>query len=334
MVGTIEVGNLKVNTGEKIRGFWKIAETPSSDIEIPIFLISGKGDGPTLCVTAGSKPCVYSGIDACIKISNMVDPAKLNGNLITCPIVDIPSFNTQTPDVCSIDLKPIPRRPRESGSISNIIGKARNKLISMADYAIDLHGGELDENLIEGIVISGWTGDADYDEKVIQLVKWFRPNAWQRSPRLATKTIPSILIESGGGGKLEESQVAFHVDGLLNVMKGLKMIEGAPEPPIKPEFVYGIGQRHQLRANRGGIYYSNVTAGDHLEEGQVIGTIGNVFGETVEEIISPVTGRIIAYWDENKVMNMGDNIGVIYGTDEETDYTVEPPKGCARPSVR
>ena len=104
------------------------------------------------------------------------------------------------------------------------------------------------------------------------------------------------------------------------------MIEGAPEPPIKPEFVYGIGQRYQLRANRGGIYYSKVTAGDHLEKGQVIGTIGNVFGETVEKITSPVSGRIIAYWDENKVMNTGDNIGVIYGTDEETNYTVKPPK--------
>ena len=327
MVERLQVGNLKAEKNEKAYGFWKIAETPSTDIALPIILINGKGDGPTLCITAGSKPCVYAGIEAGIRISKLINPEELNGKLIICPVIDIPSFNTITSDVCAIDLKPIPREPRETGSISNIIGKARRKLISMADYAIDLHGGDLDENLIEGIVISGWTGDIGYDEKVINLVKWFRPKAWQRKPALMTKTIPSILIESGGGGKLEEGQIDFHIQGLINVMKGLKMIDGEPKSSIPPDFVYGIGQRFELRAGRGGIYYSKVSAGDHLEKGQVIGTIGNLFGDTVETLTSPVTGRIIAYWDENKVLNTGDIIGVVYASDTETDYTIKPPKG-------
>lgn len=327
MAGILEVGNYRANVGEKKCGHWKIAETPSGDISLPIFLINGKGKGPTLTITAGSKPCVYAGIEACIRVSKMVNPQVLKGKIITCPVLDIPSFNTITPDICAIDLKPIPRQPRETGSISNIIGKVRSKLISMADYAIDLHGGDLDENLIEGIVISGWTGDPSYDEKVIQLVKLFRPKAWQRRPQCTAKTVPSILIESGGGGKLDEHQIMFHVKGLFNVMKGLKMIEDEPEPPIQPEFVYGIGHRYELRASRGGIYYSYVSAGEHLNEGQVIGKIGNLFGEIVETIYSPVTGRIIAYWDENKVLNTGDIIGVVYESDDEIEYTITPPKG-------
>lgn len=327
MAGKLELGYLRADTGKKVHGFWKIAETPSSSVELPIFLISGTGDGPTLCLIAGSKPCVYTGIVGCIKISKMIEPEELTGNLITCPILDIPSFNTQTPDICSIDLKPVPRRPRENGSMSNIVGLARQKLISMADYAIELHGGDLYENLIEGIVISGWTGDSNYDEKVIQLVKWFRPKAWQRRPTRVSKMVPNILIESGGGGKLQEDQIAFHVDGLLNVMKGLEMIDGLPESTVQPDFVYGIGHRYELRAGRGGIYYSKVIAGAHLKKGQIIGTIENVFGETVETITSPVTGRIIAYWDEKKVLNTGDIIGVVYEQDEETEYTVRPPKG-------
>jgi predicted deacylase len=327
MVGILEVGNLRANTGEKINGYWKIAETPSSDISIPIFLINGKGKGPTLTITAGSKPCVYAGIEACIRISKMINPNELNGNIITCPVLDIPSFNTITPDVCAIDLKPIPRAPNEMGSISNIIGKARSKLMSMADYSVDLHGGDLDENLIEGIVISGWTGDVSYDEKVIQMVKWFMPKAWQRRPIRTPINVPNILIESGGGGKLEEHQIEFHIKGLLNVMKGLGMIDGELEASIQPEFVYGIGRRYEIRAGRGGIYYSKVFAGDHLTKGQVIGKIGNLFGEIVETICSPVTGRIIAYWDENKVLNTGDIIGVVYSSDNEKDYTIKPPKG-------
>ena len=327
MAGKLMVGNLGVDTGEKAQGLWKIAETPSSAIELPVFLISGKSVGPSLCISAGTKPCVYAAVEACIRISKVIEAERLKGNLIACPVLDIPSFNTQTPDVCAIDLKPVPRQPEETGSMSNIIGQARRRLMSMADYAIDLHGGDIDENLIEGIVISGWSGDPSYDEKVIQLVKWFRPRAWQRTPVRVPKSIPSILTESGGGGKLEEHQIQFHVEGVLNVMRGLGMMSGKPEPDVRPEFVYGIGHRYALRAGRGGIFYSKITAGAQLREGQVIGTIGNLFGDTVETITSPVTGRIIAYWDENKIVNSGDIIGVVYAPDEETEYTIRPPKG-------
>lgn len=326
MAGSLEVGGLRADTGEKRWGFWRIAETPSSWIELPVFLVSGREEGPTLCVTAGAKPCIYAAIEACIRISRMIGADKLNGSLVTCPILDIPSFNTQTPDVCAIDLKPVPRYPEETGSMSNIIGQARRKLMSMADYAIDLHGGDIDENLIEGIVISGWTGDYDYDAKVIQMVKWFRPKAWQRIPTRLPKMTPSILVESGGAGKLDENQIQFHVNGVLNVMKGLKMIAGVPEPAIRPDFTYGIGQRHTLRAGHGGIYYSKVTAGANFQERQTVGKIGNVWGEEIDTIASPVSGRIIAYWDENKVVNTGDVIGVVYAPDEETDFTVDPPK--------
>jgi predicted deacylase len=327
LAGNLQVGTLKASTGEKTHGFWKIAETPSSTIELPIFLIRGKGEGPSLCVMAGTKPCVYAGVEACIRISSIIKAQELAGSLIACPVLDIPSFNTQTPDVCSIDLTPVPRQPEETGTMSNIIGQARIKLMSTVDYAIDLHGGDIDENLMEGIVISGWTGDSSYDEKVIQMVKWFRPKAWQRRPTRTAKIVPNILTESGGGGKLQESQIQFHVEGVLNVMRGLKMIPGAPKPEVRPDFVYGIGTRHTLRARRGGIYYGKTVAGAELEKGQIIGTIGNVFGETVETITSPVDGRIIAYWDENKVMNSGDIIGVVYVPDEETEYSVRPPEG-------
>jgi hypothetical protein len=327
MAGKIEVGGLRVDTGEKAHGFWRVAETPSSGIELPVFLLSGHNQGQSLCVTAGTKPCVYAAVEACIRISKTIDPKELSGNLITCPVLDIPSFNTQTPDICAIDLKPVPRQPEETGTMSNIIGQARRKLMSMADYAIDLHGGDIDENLIEGIVISGWTGDPGYDEKVIQMVKWFRPKAWQRIPTRTSKSVPSILTESGGGGRLEEHQIRFHVDGVLNVMKGLGMISEEPQPETPPEFVYGIGYRHILRAKRGGIYYSRVKAGAQLKHGQVIGTIGNLFGDVVETITSPVSGRVIAYWDENKVVNSGDIIGVVYAPDEDTEYATHPPKG-------
>ena len=326
MVGTLELGGIKANAGEKTHGFWKIAETPSLNIQLPIFMINGRQKGPTLCITAGTKPCVYAGIEACIRISGMIDPDSLSGNLITCPILDIPSFNTRTPDVCAIDLKAIPRQPEETGTMSNIIGRARTTITSMANYSIDLHGGDLDENLIEGIVISGWTGDIRRDEQVIQMVKWFRPSAWQRRPTRDVEPLPNILTESGGGGKLTESQILFHVDGVLNVMKGLRMIAGEPKPAIRPEFVYGLGQRHTLRASRGGLYYSNTVAGASLNDGQVIGTIRNVFGETLETIVSPVKGRIIAYWDENKVVNSGDIIGIVYAPDEETDFDPRPPR--------
>ena len=45
-----------------------------------------------------------------------------------------------------------------------------------------------------------------------------------------------------------------------------------------------------LYTKRTGIWYPKVAPGDALREGEQIRTVGDLFGDTLEEIVSPVNG--------------------------------------------
>jgi predicted deacylase len=41
------------------------------------------------------------------------------------------------------------------------------------------------------------------------------------------------------------------------------------------------------------MFYPRVAAGDVVQQGAAIGTVGSLFGDTLETVIAPVTGRIL-----------------------------------------
>ena len=41
------------------------------------------------------------------------------------------------------------------------------------------------------------------------------------------------------------------------------------------------------------MFYPQVEAGDFIEKGQEVGTVGSLFGDTLETAIAPVSGRVL-----------------------------------------
>jgi predicted deacylase len=53
-----------------------------------------------------------------------------------------------------------------------------------------------------------------------------------------------------------------------------------------------------------------VAAGDAVKEGQEIGTVGDLFGDTVERIVSPVNGVILFLTINPSVLENGLLMGI------------------------
>lgn len=99
-----------------------------------------------------------------------------------------------------------------------------------------------------------------------------------------------MLIESGGGGLLKKEYVDRHINGVMNVMKYLKMIKGEP---ILSKTQRRMGDKSAgIRAKRGGFFTYMVNAGDIVKEGQIIGQITDPFGEVLESINAPISGVV------------------------------------------
>ena len=59
-----------------------------------------------------------------------------------------------------------------------------------------------------------------------------------------------------------------------------------------------------------GVWYPKVAPGDFVNEGEQIGTVGDLFGDTVEKIISPVSGVILFLTINPSVLEGGLLMGI------------------------
>ena len=63
-------------------------------------------------------------------------------------------------------------------------------------------------------------------------------------------------------------------------------VPAAPPPTVLTAFEW-------LYTQHAGMFYPSVAVDDEVQAGQEIGGVGSLFGETLERIIAPVTGRVL-----------------------------------------
>jgi predicted deacylase len=83
---TIKIGEVEVTPGTKDHGFLKAGELPASDVLVPFYIINGSTLGPIMCLLAGVHSDEWQGMEAAVRIYNHIDPKKLSGAIISCPL--------------------------------------------------------------------------------------------------------------------------------------------------------------------------------------------------------------------------------------------------------
>jgi predicted deacylase len=296
----LKIGDIEVGAGEKVMSTLKVAERSVSSIEVPITIVNGNKDGPTLCVIAGEHGNEYAGIETCIRLSKDLSPRNLAGALILIPIVNIPGFQERSPYVNPIDKVNIadvwPGRP--NGSITEIIAyNIFHNVIAKSTYLIRLHGGDICESMIPCVYYS-MLGDEKVDKMAKELATIFGMEyviEYSPPPKLHVAAgklgIPTILPEAGHEGKIREEDVKLLYDGVLNVMKYLGMIPGKSETKFKPKIIDGKKMMY-VTSKTSGLFYSYVEVGNIVHKGDIIGEIRNIKGECLDKITAPIDGKI------------------------------------------
>ena len=116
-------------------------------------------------------------------------------------------------------------------------------------------------------------------------------SVWRSSPAGTAALLgkPSFIVESGKVGTIDETDVKFYIDGLTNMLKLLNMIPGEAE--LHDHKILPKARLVMLR--RGGIWHPVKRVGSLFEEGDLLGTLTDVFGETVEEVRAPMSGVVL-----------------------------------------
>jgi len=313
------VGPLKVEPNEKKEGFLTVASRAASDVMVPIVVVNGANKGPILSVIASEHGCEYCGIEAAVRLCSSIHPEALSGTLIIIPVLNVPAFDEHSLFVCPID--GVNLYAVFPGSLEGSVSYAMahtifNEVILKSDYAVHLHGGDANEALVP-FTYYAVTGNKAVDELSETMARLFpvdyvmpmkeqveietRANAPKGTSyssgasgtlyyEASTRGIPATMIESGRDGKAEEEFVMIHYNGIINIMRYLKMLKGKPSINRKAKI---LKNPVLVSATKGGIFHSKVELHDVISKGQIIGEVRDLFGNVVESIRSPIDGLLI-----------------------------------------
>ncbi|HEV8117752.1 MAG TPA: M14 family metallopeptidase [Thermoanaerobaculia bacterium] len=320
------VGTAVAAEGREATGTIEVPAGVDPALHIPVALFHGAWPGPVLALVAGSPGTEYASILALEKLIGRIDPTELSGTLIVVPLINIPSFEGKIAHVNPVDGKSMNRfyPGKADGTQTERAAYAiTREVVEKCDYLIDLHGGDLDENLRP---YSYWarTGNEKQDAASRGMVLAFgldhiilandRPRDPAASRYLettaATRGKPSITVEAGRSGRADSEDIEALANGCLSVMRYLKILPGTPSPVERPVWIEKVVT---LSSDHSGIFYPRVDRGDYVESGMKIGLLTDYLGKTIAEPRATATG-VILYVAALPSMKKGDtvaNIGVV-----------------------
>jgi predicted deacylase len=302
----------------------------AADEPRPVITVTGAKPGPVLLVGAGVHGGEYPAIETVIRLGKTLDPTSIAGTVILMPVLNLPAFRSRTPFVCPVDnVNPNRVFPGDqNGSYSEQMTHALvNEFVAHADAYVDLHGGDIPEALVPFSICRGGSAAVDVKSKEIAIVfglpyvlavdRPVQPAKGSSSYVAgAERGVPSVLAEGGGVGQLQEHAVELLMSGVHRVMAYLGMIDtcvdrsgrySRAEPTVLTAFEW-------IYATDAGMFYPQIAAGDLVKKGQAVGTIGDFFGDQLDEVIAPVTGRVLFLTINPSVLEGGVLMGI--GTTE------------------
>lgn len=303
------VGRITAEAGDKASGMIEIPAIAGSDegTQIPITVIHGKKPGPVLALIAGNHGYEYTPIIALQRLRSQLDPVRMAGTVILVHTANMPSFLGRTIYYSPVDRKNLNRvyPGKMDGTISERIAyQITREVIERADYVMDLHCGDGNESLRPYSYWDVKTGGAEVIEKSRQMALAFgfeyivmdseRPtdpaNSLYCSTTATTRGKPAITIESGGLGMTDNESIAAIEQGVTNVMRHLKMLEGRAQLVTQPKF---MDRSEVLRAPMTGIFYPLAEKGKAMTKGQLLGYITDFFGGIRYELRAPFDGELL-----------------------------------------
>ncbi len=269
----------------------------------PYIAIVARDAGPKVLITAGIHAAEYTGTLAAIRLGRTIDPAEVRGTLVILPLLNRPGFFERSIYVNPEDNDNLnrlfPGDPKGTWG-QRFAHHLLTQVITKCDHAIDLHAGDLIEDLVP-FVIYRETGDAALDAKIKRMIdaygaKWAVKSApsGERPGSLyavaALNGVAAMLAESGGNGLPLEPDIARHVSGVTNILRTIGSLSGAPEAVPAPTVVNSFDW---LRSPVEGIFRSNVRVDQRVAKGDVVGEMIDLVGEPLASLKAPVGGVVL-----------------------------------------
>ena len=302
----LKVGTATARPGAIAYGAIDIPAGRDSALEIGVAVIRGTKPGPTVAFVSGSHGTEYTSIIAMQRLIGRIDAKRLSGTVIIAPLVNVPSFETMTPHVNPVDRKGMNGGyPGDSAGTqtARALAAITREIVAPADVIVDLHGGDLDEDLRP---YSYWFrgGRAAQDSAGLRLALAFgldhiivtdvdpsSPTAGRSLSGQALVRGKTVLVaEAGRSGIVAPADLASLVEGSLNVLGTLHMIDRPTHRVANPVWLSGAGAR--VAADSAGVFTPAVGRDAVVKRGQIVGRTTDFLGRPTGAVRAPIDGLV------------------------------------------
>lgn len=302
----LKVGTATASPGTTSYGAIAVPAGSDSALKIAVAVIRGTKPGPTVAFVSGSHGTEYTSIIAMQRLIGRIDAKQLAGTVIIAPLLNVASFTSMTPHVNPIDRKGMNSSyPGDANGTQTdrALAAVAKEIVAPADVVVDLHGGDLDEDLRP---YSYWYrgGKAAQDSAGLKLVMAFgldhiivsdvdptSPAAGRSLSGYALTHGKTVLIaEAGRSGIVAPADLSMLIEGSLSVLGELKMLPRQPSHVLKPVWLAGAGRR--IAADSAGVFEAAVARDARVTTGQVLGHLTDYLGRPTGDIRSPIDGLV------------------------------------------
>ena len=264
-------------------------------VTLPVHVIHGRRDGPTMFVSAGIHGDEILGVEIIRRLLTTKGLSSLSGTLLCIPIVNIFGFlakDRYLPD--GRDLNRVFPGSHEGSLAAQLADLFMREVVTQSKFGIDLHTGARSRANLPQL-------RGDFDKKEIhELAEIFgapvvlQSNLRDGSLRQAArdKGVEVLLYEAGEALRLDELSVRVGVKGILNVMQHIGMRSGKSVGERKRRPVYARSSSW-VRAPEGGIFKAHKSLGDSVAAGTVLGVVADPCEGEEFSVIARFDGIII-----------------------------------------
>ena len=312
-----------VEPGETANIRFTVSETYLGDpVRIPVTIVNGEAEGPTLCLTAAAHGDELNGIQIVREVAHEWDHSELHGTLVCLPVLNVPGFIAQQRylPIYDRDLNRSFPGDQSATSAKRIADRVFRNFIKPCDIGLDFHTStrgrsnmlhvraEMPEPSVARVA-NAFASNVIIDSD--------GPSGSLRREASAVGT-STITVELGEAHRFQRPLINAALEGVLSVMAEFGMLDTETVKwPGWRTVIDGSDEKTWLRADAGGLVEMHHDRGSLVDEGDAVCTITNPFKTDVTTIEAPFTGLLIGV-PENPLVYPGNPLCHLVALDGPT----------------
>ena len=338
MPSTLTVGKVSAKPGETKYGpAYSVELKDGTAVNLPVILVNGAKDGPTITITAAVHPTELIGTEAIRRVTRKLVKAKdLKGKIIAFPLTNplAAQFGVYVSPHDGVNMSVAFPGSMTSGSATQRLANfVWENATTKSDLVLDFH-----ENVKPCLHfnIVGYSKNKGTEKRALEAAEAFgittirpgqsefdlpgmTPGSKSYVEECMENGIAAFCPEFEGAYDLkfsDETTIEVAVRGLMNVLKYMDMISGKIEKQkgilvlddAKPKYTF----KGMTKANRGGIVHRLVDIGIKLSKGTPIAEIYNSYGDVLETIKMPMDGYVWGWTVRDWMVQEGGTVSFIF----------------------